>query len=602
MRFQTMIGGALRAYDVTPHFDGEYDAVVAGMGTAGATAVLALAKRRMRVLGIDRSTGMGGQGGMGCVWDYYYGQRGGLQEEISRACDELMATRRYTTTQRPGLPEQSFPGLVRSYAAEQMALRAGAQLWYEAQIVGVYMEDERVVGVRVVGSEGAKSIACRVLIDGTAEADAAWLAGCEMLPGRLADGATQYYSLARSRLVEDAYTIGSWSTQAHIDCGNPEQLTDRILSIMCLPSESGGESPDNRTVYLSPMLGNREGRRIRGREVLALREFLAGRRTEEPLFYAHSTIDSFNRDLALEDEEIQDFRSLCELGNVRLSVGVPMGALLPCRVRGMLVIGRCLSVDHDLSACVRMMRDMQKSGEAAAEMVFESVSSGIELEELPYEPLRQRLTASGCLDEAQDLPWIEGCRWSHQERDGQPILWPKNAREMRALLAQPFASGALWVCRQQQEAWRDKLLQWLTEEDGALQKHCAIALGLGRHPAALPVLREMARAGRGEEARKAVCLLGRYALREDVALMTGILSGPLIEVGAGAQDAEADQSALMFLQAEAALIRILRAHTGQEEARAWLVRRVFAPDFRLSITTGSLDLTAVAREMLCGTA
>ena len=600
MRLHTLIEGKPRAFEVTARFDRTYDAVVVGLGTAGATALIGLARQGVRALGVERATGMGGQGGLGCVWDYFYGLRGGLQEEISRECGRMMATGRYTTTQRPGLPEQSFPGLARTQVMERMALDAGADVLYETQATGVYLEGNQVAGVRLAGPEGMLDAACRILIDGTGEADAAVLAGCELLPNRLSDGATQYYSLASSRLIDGEYTIGGWSTRAHIDCGDAAALTGKALEILSIPQDA--DSADNRVVYLSPMLGNREGRRVRGREALRLSELLSGQKTAQPLFYAHAPIDSFNRDLALEDEVIQDFRAICDLGNVLLSVGVPMGALLPEHVEGMLVVGRCLSVDHDLAACVRMMRDMQKSGEAAAVMAHEALRTGLRLSELPYEPVRDRLRKSGCLDEAQDLPWTEGCRWSHHERDGMAIVWPQDEEEMHELLSRPFPSGGLWLCRQEPERWREPLLKWLCEDNGVLRRHCALALGLQRHPAALPALREMALRGGNDrlgcgECWKAVCLLGRYALAEDVPLLREILERPLPQATCPEDTPLADQAALLFLQAEASLVRILRANPGHSADWAFLRQRVLDPSFRLALSVGQLDLTPAAREL-----
>lgn len=599
MRLHTVIEGKPRAFDVTPRFEETCDAVVVGLGTAGATALICLARSGLRALGVERSTGMGGMGGLGCVWDYFYGCRGGFQEEISRACDCVMASGRCTTTQRPGLPEQSFPGAVRSRVMERMAREAGAELMYESQPVGVFMEGDRVTGVRCAGPDGMRDLACRVLIDGTAEADAAWLAGCEMLPNRLSDGATQFFSLPYSRLVDGEYTIGSWFTAAHIDCADAGEQSRRILEITRQWADVR-ENERAHTVYQSPLLGNREGRRIRGRTVLTLSGLLAGQKTEQPLFYAHSPVDTFNRDLALEDESIQDFRSLCDLGNVILSVGVPMQALLPCRVEGMIVIGRCLSVDHDLAACVRMMRDMQKSGEAAALMAKESIRTGLPLPELPYELLRGPLTESGCLNGAQDAPWVEGCRWSHQERDGMAIRWPEGPREMRELLAQPFASGALWACRQDPKRWQGDLLRWLNEGEETLSWHCALALAFDRHPSALPWLRERALRAEGEaqgaeEVRKAVCLLGRYAQAEDIPLFFSILRRPRPQ-----GEADPDQFSLLFLQATASLVRTLRAHPACRAPRDELLRLLYAPDFSLILRRGPVDLTAACRELCAG--
>ena len=44
MRLHTLIEGKPRAFEVTARFDRTYDAVVVGLGTAGATALIGLAR------------------------------------------------------------------------------------------------------------------------------------------------------------------------------------------------------------------------------------------------------------------------------------------------------------------------------------------------------------------------------------------------------------------------------------------------------------------------------------------------------------------------------------------------------------------------------
>ena len=70
-------------------FDGHYDVIVAGLGTAGSYALVSAAKEGAKVLGIERYNGVGGMGTYGYVSGYYYGVGGGLHIHIDEAAAQL---------------------------------------------------------------------------------------------------------------------------------------------------------------------------------------------------------------------------------------------------------------------------------------------------------------------------------------------------------------------------------------------------------------------------------------------------------------------------------------------------------------------------------
>ena len=81
MRYQYWIDGQMRFGEMRVEFVDHVDVVVAGLGTAGAISACCAAGYGLTVLGLERSTGMGGQGGMSGVVDYYYERAAELRKQ-----------------------------------------------------------------------------------------------------------------------------------------------------------------------------------------------------------------------------------------------------------------------------------------------------------------------------------------------------------------------------------------------------------------------------------------------------------------------------------------------------------------------------------------
>src|SRR5690606_27159798 len=73
-----------------------YDVIVVGLGTAGAIAAIAAAEQGLKVLGLERLSAMGGTGTVGAVIGYYFGNKGGLFEEIDEEVQRLAKLADYT--------------------------------------------------------------------------------------------------------------------------------------------------------------------------------------------------------------------------------------------------------------------------------------------------------------------------------------------------------------------------------------------------------------------------------------------------------------------------------------------------------------------------
>lgn len=593
MRCRTLIDGCFSEREMVPPFDARYDLIVVGLGTAGSLAAITAGALGLRVLGLERLSGMGGTGTLGSVLDYYFGQGGGMLESINAECDALMATGRYVTSQREELNQQgrkSYSGAVKSYALERRALQAGVTLCYEASPVAVYLEGDRFAGLRYLAEGRLRDAAAPLVIDATGNAQIAYLSGCPTQTGRASDHACAYFSKTWTLYWKEDYVMGLWLANGRVNSADPGDVARANLRAMRASSRLVGaqNAGKYRAVYESPLLGVREDRRMAGREMVTLQGYLAGERTKEPLFYAASHVDTFSHDMALEDSAMQDYQYICGLFPVRITVPVPMGALIAREVEGVLVAGRCMGVDHNISGCLRMKMDMEKTGEAAAVIAWAAAQNGVPPSRAPYAQVAARLRQSGCLNDAQDQPW---------ESNGAPLRPPETPEQMLRMLSDPASSPiALWSARQEPQRWRETLLRGLAGAPSLRRAHCALALGMQKEAAALPRLREMA----GDEgslkmAALSLFLLARYAKKEDGPLLLRILRRPL--PGKGWGDGEADLRVRVFAAAEMALLGIVRAHPGCEELRRALQRIVYDDQFSAFFSIGEVDMTETLRRL-----
>jgi hypothetical protein len=477
--------GAVVARDAKLDGAAEFDIIVAGLGTAGSIAAISAAEQGMRVLGLERLNAMGGTGTIGAVVGYYFGNKGGLFEEIDRDVQALAKDPAYT---KAGGINADLKELV----LERRAAACGVSFRYESTVIGVYREGSKVVGVRWVGTDGVQSARCRVLIDCTGDAEVAATAGASYWKGRGIDGKMQPFSNALVWIEGD--TVRTFYTDSgYVDIEDGESVSRAVIESANLYTHQPERfSEERKFVKLAPLLGVREGRFIRAEEQVTFTGFLEGRESKEPLFYAYSNLDNHGKDMAFESEAQRDWTVASNLWGVNFSVPIPLGALIPQGLEGLLVAGRSLGVDHDLASCVRMKRDMQKCGEAAGLAAALSVKLGAPIRSIPYEKLKPLLQEKGCLREANN----RGLRFSMPSQDDSMsrIDWLQHEEEIKEGLAGEKPGIAIWSARRIGDAIRPALREWMNQEENIhLRRHSAFALALLKDEAAIPVLRETVR-------------------------------------------------------------------------------------------------------------
>ncbi len=591
-------------------FDDSYDVIVVGLGTAGAIAAIAAARQGCRVLGIESLHCMGGTHTAGAIQNYYFGSKGGLFEQID---DQIRQQ------EHDGYPVWGgSSGELKKHFLEQVAQECGIALRYESSVIGVYREGSQVKGVRWISPEGVRNSASQVLIDATGNADICAMAGCATRQGRALDGKGQPYSNVME--IATAKRVGKFYTDSgYVDPTDAAAVTQAILDSSTVPPQlQGYYDGKERMLRLTPILGVREGRFIVGEDNVTLEAFQQEQLSKEPLFYAYSNLDNHSKDIAFESTQLQDWIVAASLWGLNFSVPVPLGALIPQGIDGILAAGRCIALDHDMAACVRMNRDMQKSGEAAGTAAALAVQHGVALQAIPYEELRTRLTATGCLD-VQGLRFVDTSvplSGSNGSTIYRVASWLEDKDAIRAGLADDKSGIAIWSAWRLGQSINTELRSWATQTtDELLRKNSAIALGLQNDAFGVPVLREMAR-GRDayvpRTSRKynqshgiaAIYLLGKLGDREIVPDLLDILAdraafthSPLD--GEFIMDDE-DFFAQYFTFSLMALMRITQAHPALRGPVVTQINQIVgAEDFSLSVTLkGSGELRHPLRETI----
>lgn len=536
----TIIDRKLTLLDTAPEYTAEYELAVCGLGTAGAEAAIHGASLGMSVLGIERLSGMGGLSTLGCVWDYYYGTDGGSWEKWDEIAVERAKTG-YTLCYPDSDERRCYPGIVREYVLEEKALELGVTLSYRTTVTGVFMENDRVTGLRLLRGGRQFDVRTGCVIDCTGNASVCRLAGCEISYGRDWDGAQMAFSKTIGLLTESGgmpIARGRYTFNGRLTDPSESEYSNSLLRAAASPPNLPDKLSE-RFICLGALPGTREDAHVVTLETLTMDECVRGIRQDNPIFHTFVPQDLSNvdRDHAYESEVLCDWFLTASMGRYGFSAAVPMGALIPRGAESLLVAGKPIGIDHDLSGGLRMQKDMKKSAEAAAVIAYLGKIHDCQPAEVPYDELSEMLTETGCMA-AEYYIGIGDLHEKTERGIRTPSKFPQTAEEFRRSLSKPAimpawsmptvfkpaeadsTSLALWAARQlryevpgETVELRDALHGFISTEKCGY--NFAIALGLAGDERACPYLLEMIKnppavtPGEYPAQIKAICLLGR---------------------------------------------------------------------------------------------
>ena len=355
---------------------GTYDVIVMGGGTAGAPAGLGAARNGASTLVIEYLHGLGGIGTLGMIGRYYYGYRHGFTNEVDEGVKALGGD---NPRQKKRLDEWVFDWKTEWFRSG--IKKAGADIWFGVIGIGAYVENKQVKGVVVATPFGRGVVLGNTIIDSTGSADIAIAAGAGFnytdgynvavqgagLPPK---GPNDFYNNTDWTFTDDTDMIDVWSTFVV------------------------GKEKFKNQFDLGKLPQTRERRRMNGDFTVSVLDVYNGRTYPDTISIHESSFDTHGF-------TIDPFFALKPPAHSAAIViaHVPLRALLPKGLDGIVVTGLGVSAHRDAMPVIRMQPCLQNQGYAvgiAASMVAKNHQA---IRNVDIKELQQRLVKIGNLTE-----------------------------------------------------------------------------------------------------------------------------------------------------------------------------------------------------------
>ena len=428
-----------------PVVDG-YDILVCGGGPAGIGAAVAAGRGGARTLLIERLNWVGGMGAGAARENWADTQNGSVFAELERRLTAIgKAKRRFDPQSHVNtMGRVAIHGETLKVAALQMVKEAGVDILFGAVVVGVKKEGDLVRGVIVGAKGGLFHVKAKVVVDATADGDVAAGAGAEYLKGDPGNGRLMHvnYYLKLKDVDLEKYerekpseeTLLQWIGEAlksgklhppkgifspdaeffpyhlpmrtlklhyweieGVDCSDPfavsKTLTDcQVASFeiveFCRNRLPGYERCGIERVQDS--LGVRESRRIVGQYTLTRDDVLSARKFDDGIAKACFFIDYHDSPPGQTVPYTLEFKKKFSPPQGDW-YEIPYRCLLPKKVKGLLLAGRCVSADRDAFASLRVMATCMYTGEAAGAAAAMAVALKVSPHEVDGEKVRGKV-------------------------------------------------------------------------------------------------------------------------------------------------------------------------------------------------------------------
>lgn len=431
------------------------EVLVVGSGPGGLAAALAAARAGVEVTLVERFGCFGGNitvvGVEGFAWYRHEAtvEAGGIGREFEDRAKAMGAAVPESQSLSYELDSEGF-----KLVADRLVEEAGIHPMLHRQFVAPVMEGDRIAGIIVESKAGREAILAKVVIDATGDADVAHRAGAptHLTPPEEMQAASVMFHLAgvdksafMAEVKADPQTYKDWSTgewtvetagkeddmfspflkkpfqkaleagliPAHLNtiAGTWGALHDTgELTYMNLVHLAGidGTDPDSMTK------GEIEGRKQAMLAIEALRQFMPGckgvrlrnfgmtigiRDTRKIDAAYNMTERDVREEARFEDSigiypEFIDGYGVLIIPTTGRYMHIPYRAMLPGKVRGLLVAGRAIGGDRIAHAATRNMACCAVAGQgagvaAAVAVKHEKDVAAVDIEQVQSELLRQ---------------------------------------------------------------------------------------------------------------------------------------------------------------------------------------------------------------------
>ncbi len=305
---------------------GRYDVVVIGGGTGGAPAGIGAARQGAKTLVVEYLYGLGGVGTEGAISSYYWGNRVG-----------------FTATVLDGASKWNVEPKKEWYRQE--LLNAGADIWFGSIGCGVFAEGNRVLGAVVATPRGRGVVLANTVIDATGNSDVAAAAGAKCAYTDASEFGMQGTGLPGRRL-------GGSYNNTDFTIVDETDMVDIWHMFVYSKDKYAGAFDQGR------LIDTRERRRIVGDFTISILDEINQRTYPDTVVRSWSNFDTHGYTIApyflLEHPEKKG-----------IAVYIPLRAMLPQGLEGIIVTGLSISAQRDAIPLIRMQADIQNGGYAA---------------------------------------------------------------------------------------------------------------------------------------------------------------------------------------------------------------------------------------------
>ncbi len=443
----------------------DVDVLVVGGGPSGLIAALAAAEDGLSVALIDSRSFVGGNMTIGLPVLGFLGQKGnqiikGLPQKFIDKLKENDAASEH----RPCPLHMSLtlvePEAVKNVGLE-MLIESGVNVLLYTFFADVIMEDDRIKGVIIESKSGREAILAKAVIDCTGDADVAFRAGVACEQGNETGGVqppTLMFCLGgvdteklRMSIADEPRTYLTDFIPAEYFGQNNQFIVVGLRSLMERARAEGVKLPVERTILITglregevwvnmtrvngvngtdpeslsygelegrrqlidiqkyliayvpgfenayftkmaPFIGIRETRRIVGKYVMTAKDVLECARFDDAIAVASYPLDIHHPQ-----------GGGCTLEWCGDCYDIPYKALIPEKIEGLIVAGRCISTTHEAMSAIRVMAPCMAMGEAAGRAAKIAVRKNILPSQIEVSELQQELVDKGAYLNSIDL-------------------------------------------------------------------------------------------------------------------------------------------------------------------------------------------------------
>jgi hypothetical protein len=402
---------------------GDADVVVVGGGPAGIAAALSASRNGSSAILVERYPYLGGMptGGLVLLFIEYDRYEYGIMKEIAMRLTSLDGGVTFPPrTQRweavgggpakwvegqgiIGAYQPPFDPEMLKFVSNEMTVEAGVKLALNCLFVDAITENDIVKGIIVENKEGRQAILGKVTIDATGDGDVFANAGVtykeDVHPWGLAlsyrmmnvdvnramkfrqENAEEYNKLMNEHNKKQGYRLVWFATTQKevalffqwllgLSATKVDDLTKAEIEgrrkLMAAVDFFKKNIPGFESSFLSdtsPQVGTRESRRVEGEYMLTKEDVLEGRRFPDVI--ARNLFD------------------------------IPYRCLVPKKIDGLLVSGRCISTTHEAQASIRMICPCYATGEVAGAAAALAIKAGVQPRNIDVSELQKTLIKQG---------------------------------------------------------------------------------------------------------------------------------------------------------------------------------------------------------------